>query len=410
MANVDTLFQLFLNSIKKDNRILKKEYLVSEIGEKIFELTKDSYKNASFNYAMTSLFSTQKNRDYFILENKSIHSEFTRLANDTNRNNSSWKIKYGKEKVQINPDYLTDVFPYSKGDSIRILPMSNKDLAFIDKSTLEVQEWFKHTLISDLYQFKTGMDIERGTLVLFQWDSSLIASAILEEVIKYASPNPDGYTGSYRFIPSSIATFIPISLKDIQQSGVPLERFSNAKKIIDTVYFNNIMYLLIAKEILFTSHVSELEDQNEIERAEINNDKIEDIPVKRIRINNTKLNQKWSRSKVVAKKALIASDYTCEYDRSHQYFISKITKKNYVEAHHLIPMEFQDDFECSLDVNANIVTLCPVCHKRIHHESITQSKEMIKTLYTQRIDRINKSGIPISFKKLLTYYRSNEKC
>ncbi|HAE0521487.1 TPA_asm: hypothetical protein G2720_27230 [Salmonella enterica subsp. enterica serovar Enteritidis str. P125109] len=69
MANVDTLFQLFLNSIKKDNRILKKEYLVSEIGEKIFELTKDSYKSASFNYAMTSLFSKQKNRDYFILEN-----------------------------------------------------------------------------------------------------------------------------------------------------------------------------------------------------------------------------------------------------------------------------------------------------------------------------------------------------
>ena len=30
-----------------------------------------------------------------------------------------------------------------------------------------------------------------------------------------------------------------------------------------------------------------------------------------------------------------------------------------MEAHHLIPMEFQDDFEHSIDVPENIISLCP---------------------------------------------------
>lgn len=173
MSNVDTLFQLFLSSIKEDNRLWKNEYLVSEIGEKLYDLTRGSYKTASFNYAMTSLFSRQKSRDYFILKNKNLHSEFTRLANDANRNNSIWKTVYGTEKVRINPYYLMNLFPYSKGDSIRILPMSNKDLTFRDKTTAEVQIWFQHTLPSELYQFKTGMNIERGISCIISVELSL---------------------------------------------------------------------------------------------------------------------------------------------------------------------------------------------------------------------------------------------
>ncbi len=406
MSNVDTLFQLFLSSIKEDKRLWKNEYIVSEIGEKLFDLTRGSYKTASFNYVMTSLFSRQKSQNYFILKNKNLHSEFTRLANDANRNNSSWKTVYGTEKVRINPYYLINLFPYSKGDSIRILPMSNKDLTFRDKTTAEVQIWFQHTLPSELYQFKTGMNIERGSLVLFQWNSHLIASAVLEEVIKYSSPTQNGYTGSYRFFPSSVATFIPINLQEVQQSGIHLNKFSNAKRIINTLYFYNMMCLLLSKEITFTS-LGKLEDQEAMERIELphRDPEDEDIPVQRIRINNMKSNQKWVRSKSIVKKALTASDYTCEYDALHQNFIFKVTNKNYVEAHHLIPMEFQDEFEYSLDVTANIVMLCPVCHKRIHHESITQSKEIIKKLYDQRIGRMKQCGISIPLKKLLLYYR-----
>ena len=35
--------------------------------------------------------------------------------------------------------------------------------------------------------------------------------------------------------------------------------------------------------------------------------------------------------------------------------------------HHLIPLRMQHDFENSLDVVGNIVSICPNCHRLIHY-------------------------------------------
>lgn len=57
----------------------------------------------------------------------------------------------------------------------------------------------------------------------------------------------------------------------------------------------------------------------------------------------------WSRSKVIPKKAIILAKYKykykykCEFEDTHMFFTSKTTGENYVEAHHLIPMEFQQE-------------------------------------------------------------------
>ncbi|MGL4999965.1 MAG: HNH endonuclease [Cetobacterium sp.] len=47
--------------------------------------------------------------------------------------------------------------------------------------------------------------------------------------------------------------------------------------------------------------------------------------------------------------------------------MSGTTNKQYMEAHHLIPMNAQDSFKNSLDVLGNVVSLCPNCHRMIHH-------------------------------------------
>lgn len=93
---------------------------------------------------------------------------------------------------------------------------------------------------------------------------------------------------------------------------------------------------------------------------------------------------KWRRNPLTAKRSIISSNYCCEIDESHQFFISSVTHKNYVEAHHLIPFEKQDRFEYSLDVEANIVSLCAVCHKSIHHAEYQQRKSLIERLYHKR--------------------------
>ena len=73
-----------------------------------------------------------------------------------------------------------------------------------------------------------------------------------------------------------------------------------------------------------------------------------------------------------------------------------------MEAHHLIPMSAQNDFENSLDVDANIVCLCPNCHRKLHYGN--QIDEELKILYEKRKELLNKSGIMISFEDLIKYY------
>jgi len=61
------------------------------------------------------------------------------------------------------------------------------------------------------------------------------------------------------------------------------------------------------------------------------------------------------------------SHFTCEVDSNHRSFISKKTRENYCEGHHLVPMGKQSSYNYSLDIHANIVSLCPNCHRILHH-------------------------------------------
>ena len=75
----------------------------------------------------------------------------------------------------------------------------------------------------------------------------------------------------------------------------------------------------------------------------------------------------WPRSNIIREQALSFAGYKCEIDKCHESFVAENTKKAYMEGHHAIPMNNQPNFDHSLDVYANIVCLCPICHRKIHH-------------------------------------------
>ena len=74
----------------------------------------------------------------------------------------------------------------------------------------------------------------------------------------------------------------------------------------------------------------------------------------------------YRRDPSIAAKAIIRANYMCEYDSDHKTFNRKSNGTPYTEAHHLIPISQQKHFKNSLDVQANIVSLCSACHKCIH--------------------------------------------
>ena len=103
--------------------------------------------------------------------------------------------------------------------------------------------------------------------------------------------------------------------------------------------------------------------------------------------------------------ALIRADFKCEINPEHASFISRKTGKSYMEPHHLIPLEYWESFENSLDVEANIVCLCSNCHNEIHYGKY--AAELIRPLYEKRKDELHSAGINIDIDSLVEMYEGD---
>lgn len=115
----------------------------------------------------------------------------------------------------------------------------------------------------------------------------------------------------------------------------------------------------------------------------------------------------YQRNPNVAAAALRLASFKCEVDSEHQTFISNAKDKPYVEAHHLIPFGNQSEYEFSLDVTANIVALCPNCHRRLHHGKKVDKAKEISTLFAQRRDKLLEKELKITETALLKLYRGD---
>lgn len=110
----------------------------------------------------------------------------------------------------------------------------------------------------------------------------------------------------------------------------------------------------------------------------------------------------YTRKIVNAAQALVNANYLCEYNKNHTSFVRKSNGKNYTEAHHLIPLCFQSDFKYTLDVPANIISLCSNCHNMLHYGS--DIKDVLWKLYSERIELLKEYKIDCTFEKLCEYY------
>lgn len=111
--------------------------------------------------------------------------------------------------------------------------------------------------------------------------------------------------------------------------------------------------------------------------------------------------KKWKRNKLIVQQVIKSVHYCCEIDNKHTTFISSSTGKNYVEGHHLIPMQKQEIFENSLDNYANIISLCPNCHRLLHHGVAPQKEKVLKEIFQHRRERFVASGIDLRISEFL---------
>lgn len=206
-----------------------------------------------------------------------------------------------------------------------------------------------------------------------------------------------------------VSTFFRVSSKYLD--NITLD--SNGKKILS---FSNSTPVFLVNiddklESLLLELINDSEEnfQYQVEQEMLSEEgdllgSIEDKPIEKPMKTSNGKTYSYKRNTKTSKQAIHHADYSCEFDLSHRAFTSRVTNKNYVEAHHLVPMEYQDKFEVSLDVEANIVSLCPSCHKKLHHATLSEKEPLIKQLYADRKTRLENCGVKIEESHLLDYY------
>lgn len=234
----------------------------------------------------------------------------------------------------------------------------------------------RRNIKSDTYQIRYDSNKELKDILI---EAFAFSYKFLNAARKKA--NLEGKKKVYALVPNEQAEFI-----DFCSTGRPFE-------------YEIILNPIIKKSLYDENYQEEIEASFQSRIAEY-----EDIPKnKRSKtLSNIKL---YKRDRVVGRNAIITANFQCEVDSKHKDFISKNTGENYEEAHHLIPIEFQENFEVSIDVEANVVSLCVSCHKRLHHATFNEKQETLRKLFDQRKERLELCGISLSEEILFDFYK-----
>lgn len=118
--------------------------------------------------------------------------------------------------------------------------------------------------------------------------------------------------------------------------------------------------------------------------------------------------KRYSKNPLIGKVAIKKAGHQCENNSEHKTFISSRTKQQFMEAHHLIPINLQDDmwdkFGANIDCTENIISLCPNCHRAIHYAIKDVKKDLAIKLFTIKQDELGQIGIVLSLEDMMRIY------
>jgi hypothetical protein len=121
---------------------------------------------------------------------------------------------------------------------VRILPMNRKQEFPQYKNVSELQDSFFLTELprrpsGEYYFHHSGLSTPPGTIVLFQVDGTIIASAVLYKHERFKSPDEEGYEGCLYFETDTIATFDPVDESKVKKIWPNVRRFTQVKWKLD---------------------------------------------------------------------------------------------------------------------------------------------------------------------------------
>jgi len=139
------------------------------------------------------------------------------------------------------------------------------------------------------------------------------------------------------------------------------------------------------------SGVFDLEDRGANLEAEVDDFQLDLNDLKAPEKKKSEIYQ-YGRDRKIALEALNKAGFTCELFPEYPTFISRSSGNPFMEAHHLIPMKLQNDFEQPLDVVDNICCLNPLSHRLVHYGKYEIFEERLASIVRLRSDFIKSVG------------------
>lgn len=169
------------------------------------------------------------------------------------------------------------------------------------------------------------------------------------------------------------------------ERGDEIWLFNSPKRFLDQVK---------SGEFASDSRGQALEDEPDDYQKEINSNQPS---------QSTTTQKAWNRDPKIAAKALRSANFVCELYPDLPTFTSRSSGNPFVEAHHLVPMKLQEDFDVSLDVVDNICALSPFAHRKIHLASFDDIVDDVRNLIKKRPKLLDYADI--SEDEVLGFYR-----
>lgn len=321
-------------------------------------------------------------------------------------------------KSSKTPHRITPLRKYSNEHSLEIGDQIVLEKIDRPGNPLYLIDYLKKACVVSIY----GCASERGIVNQVKLEA-LLSKKIADGQAALLSPNIYEISGKYRkdhgvykicIYTDEIEMFF--NGKKIKLVGkVPYE-LDFVKKLIELKQVDD-WKIVKNSALLYSKYADEGydEDDEKVKKAIDSSDLVGKTvtytpnAVEKEEVKETKKGRKiYPRKKSVSVNALKRANNSCEYNCKHTSFFRRNTTIKYMEPHHLIPLQYHEDFEWSLDVEANVVSLCSECHNQIHYGD---GKKILKKLLNMRsaelsaakIDKM-KNGTQINYSILLKLY------
>ncbi|MBR3482723.1 MAG: hypothetical protein IKH45_07595 [Neisseriaceae bacterium] len=168
-------------------------------------------------------------------------------------------------------------------------------------------------------------------------------------------------------------------------------------------------------EIIETEETEEEKDDNYISKIDsINDDNVNTNVangahlIAPIRYDETAISRKYRRNPLLGKVAIERAYYSCENNPHHETFISAKTNKNFMEAHHFVPVKYQQEiwkkYKINVDCVENIVSLCPTCHRAFHNGTKEVKSDLINNIFNKIIPKYKSINFSINIDEIKKLY------